>query len=138
MGRYKESAETARGKGKHHGSHWITDVRRVAIYLRDGMACAYCGATVEDGTTILSLDHIIPHSKGGNNSESNLISSCKRCNSSRGNRDLDTFTCVVSEYTNRGITALQLFTYINDQIRMDLAPYITEAKTIIARRGENK
>ena len=31
-----------------HGMNWLPKARRLAIYLRDGLACAYCGASVED------------------------------------------------------------------------------------------
>jgi len=43
--------------------------------------CVFCGAT-ED----LTLDHIIPVSKGGENTKSNIQRLCRRCNSSKGNR----------------------------------------------------
>ena len=44
----------------------------MAIYMRDGLACAYCGAAVEDGAQ-LSLDHITPDSLGGDNQADNLV-----------------------------------------------------------------
>jgi hypothetical protein len=46
-------------------------------------ACAYCG--VQCG---LSLDHLIPVSKGGPDTGDNVVWACRSCNSSKGARDL--------------------------------------------------
>lgn len=55
-------------------------VRRL-VYARDGHACVECEA-VDD----LSLDHIIPWSKGGSDAPENLRTLCRSCNSSKGDR----------------------------------------------------
>ena len=68
---------------KHHTKNWIRRDKRLAIYLRDGMACAYCGKGVDDEGTRLSLDHLVCRSHGGSNMEGNLITCCISCNSSR-------------------------------------------------------
>jgi len=57
---------------------------RAAIFKRDGSACLKCG-TDEN----LSVDHIEPLAKGGDNSPSNLQTLCKRCNSSKGDSTAD-------------------------------------------------
>lgn len=46
-------------------------------------ACWYCGS---DGA--LSVDHIVPQATGGKHGGENLIYSCRRCNSSKGSKDL--------------------------------------------------
>ena len=46
-------------------------------------ACAYCGAQCG-----LSLDHLIPVSKGGPDTGDNVVWACRSCNSSKGARDL--------------------------------------------------
>ena len=51
------------------------------VFDRDGYKCVYCGAPAEHA------DHIIPRSRGGKNSESNLVASCAHCNLSKINRD---------------------------------------------------
>ena len=55
--------------------------QRARIYERDGFACVYCGA---DGD--LTLDHIIPRSRGGSDDDDNLATACRRCNCRKGAR----------------------------------------------------
>ncbi|WP_345268156.1 HNH endonuclease [Nibrella viscosa] len=52
---------------------------RQNIFKRDNHRCQYCGTT-ED----LTLDHVIPKSKGGKTNWDNLLTACKRCNSRKG------------------------------------------------------
>ena len=49
------------------------------IRARDGAACVYCGATAS-----LSLDHLLPLSRGGDGEDGNLVTACRPCNSSKG------------------------------------------------------
>lgn len=73
------------------GMNWISQKKRLAIYLRDGLCCCYCGKGVEDYSTVLTLDHLKPRSKGGSNHETNLATSCHSCNSQRQDKPLSTF-----------------------------------------------
>ena len=75
---------------KWNGMNWCRPSTRLAIYLRDGLACAWCGFALEDGAQ-LSLDHCKPHSKGGDNDPANLVTACKKCNSSRQDRPMKQF-----------------------------------------------
>jgi 5-methylcytosine-specific restriction endonuclease McrA len=52
------------------------------ILIRDGFKCAYCGS--EKGK--LTIDHIIPKSRGGKTDFENCVSSCKSCNNKKGNK----------------------------------------------------
>jgi CRISPR/Cas system Type II protein with McrA/HNH and RuvC-like nuclease domain len=54
---------------------------RTRIYKRDGYECAYCGSKKS-----LTLDHVIPKSRGGTNSWENLVTSCFSCNLKKANR----------------------------------------------------
>jgi hypothetical protein len=54
---------------------------RQAVFQRDGGSCVRCGAT-----TGLEIDHIIPVSRGGSDTEKNLQVLCSACNRSKGNR----------------------------------------------------
>lgn len=54
---------------------------RQNILKRDQHKCQYCG-TPKD----LTLDHVIPKSRGGASSWQNLVAACKRCNATKGSR----------------------------------------------------
>lgn len=67
-----------------HGSRWIRPEKRLAIYIRDGFACAYCGRDLRNAPAAeVTLDHLLPRVYGGNNDATNLITACRACNSSR-------------------------------------------------------
>ena len=72
------------------GMNWIRPSKRLSLYLRDGLACCYCGNGIEDGAK-LTLDHLRPYSSGGTNNPTNLITACCSCNSSRGKRSWKAF-----------------------------------------------
>ena len=54
---------------------------RKSIHVRDGHKCAYCGSTRH-----LTIDHIIPTSRGGLNTWDNLVCCCYSCNIKKSNR----------------------------------------------------
>lgn len=54
------------------------------IALRDGFKCQYCNCRLNSEK--ITLDHIIPQSKGGKNSWENLVLSCFKCNTKKANR----------------------------------------------------
>lgn len=57
---------------------------RSMIYMRDGNKCQYCGSTKN-----LTIDHIIPRSKGGGNTWENLVTACHSCNTHKGDKLLE-------------------------------------------------
>ena len=61
-------------------SHNTKDVpfSRRGVLVRDNYRCAYCGKRNTDNITI---DHIVPRSKGGQHSWENCVASCLKCNS---------------------------------------------------------
>ena len=56
---------------------------RKNILLRDGFCCQYCGE--HHPADELTLDHVIPISRGGSDTWTNVVSACKRCNHKKGN-----------------------------------------------------
>lgn len=54
------------------------------LFARDHNTCQYCGKRFH--TSELSLDHIIPRSKGGQNSWENIVCACLKCNVRKGGR----------------------------------------------------
>ena len=58
--------------------------RRTRILIRDGYRCQYCG--LKDTGFNLTIDHIIPRSRGGRTAPENLCAACVGCNQRKGNR----------------------------------------------------
>lgn len=117
------------------GMKWIRPTTRLAIYLRDGLACAYCGDGIETGV-MLTLDHVKPHSKGGSDKPANLVTACKTCNSSRGTRSVPAFSRSVAEYRNHDLDADEIVRHVRRTTRRSLPRQ--EARDLIARRGSLK
>ncbi len=56
------------------------------LYLRDKGRCQYCSRKVS--TADFTLDHVVPRSKGGQTSWTNLVTACLSCNQRKGNRSV--------------------------------------------------
>ena len=56
------------------------------VKIKQNDYCWYCGKKTEPSK--LTIDHVFPRSKGGDNDMDNIIMVCKSCNSSKGNMDL--------------------------------------------------
>ncbi len=54
------------------------------IFLRDQNTCQYCGKKFD--ACNLTLDHVVPKSRGGNSTWENLVTSCKTCNVKKGDK----------------------------------------------------
>ncbi len=54
------------------------------IFARDGNRCQYCGRRF--ATSDLSLDHVMPRSRGGGATWENIVCACIRCNVRKGGR----------------------------------------------------
>lgn len=52
------------------------------VFIRDGFRCAYCGGE----RVKLTIDHIIPKSRGGGTTFENCVASCRPCNTRKGGR----------------------------------------------------
>ena len=54
------------------------------VFARDGNHCQYCGERFS--TSELSLDHVVPRSRGGEASWENIVCACVKCNVRKGGR----------------------------------------------------
>ena len=77
----KRHTLTQRRRAEEYGADH-QEYSRTAILARWGYRCAYCDAGAEH------LDHVQPLSKGGADTESNMVPACARCNLSKGARTL--------------------------------------------------
>lgn len=59
----------------------IPPVNRREILKRDNNTCQYCGSKKH-----LTLDHVIPRSKGGLHTWDNVVAACEKCNAHKGDR----------------------------------------------------
>ncbi|MFH0733909.1 MAG: HNH endonuclease [bacterium] len=57
---------------------------RKNVLRRDGYKCAYCGRS----DLQLTIDHVIPKSKGGEDVWENMVAACLPCNNKKGVRTL--------------------------------------------------
>ena len=57
---------------------------KTMIYKRDSNSCQYCGSTRN-----LTIDHIIPKCRGGEDTWENLVVACGPCNTKKGNTPLE-------------------------------------------------
>jgi 5-methylcytosine-specific restriction endonuclease McrA len=60
-------------------------ISRRVLFARDGWKCVYCGS---EGHR-LTLDHVIPRSRGGTSVWENVVTSCAPCNHRKGDRLLE-------------------------------------------------
>jgi 5-methylcytosine-specific restriction endonuclease McrA len=59
---------------------------RKNVFWRDNYNCQYCGNKFSYGK--LTMDHIIPKSKGGHKTWMNIVSACHKCNNKKGSKTL--------------------------------------------------
>jgi 5-methylcytosine-specific restriction endonuclease McrA len=64
--------------------HQTRALSRKNILLRDRNSCQYCGTALP--ASELTLDHVMPRSRGGSSTWENLVACCHECNRRKGNR----------------------------------------------------
>ena len=57
---------------------------RRGVLTRDRETCQYCG--IQPGRSQLTVDHVLPKSRGGRNTWSNTVAACGGCNQRKGDR----------------------------------------------------
>ena len=60
----------------------LTRAKWEEIKAAHNWLCVYCGSKPAQ----LTMDHVIPLSKGGSHTKGNIVPACKSCNSSKGNK----------------------------------------------------
>ncbi len=89
-------------------------VSRKGVFARDNHACVYCGET----EVPLTIDHVMPVSRGGSHEWTNLVTSCVACNNKKGNRTP----------TEAGLA------FLSPPFRPRFTPYISFPKFVAAVR----
>jgi 5-methylcytosine-specific restriction endonuclease McrA len=57
-------------------------ISRRVLFARDGWRCVYCGSSASR----LTLDHVVPRSRGGDSTWENVVTACAPCNLAKGDR----------------------------------------------------
>ena len=104
--------ESKKARSPHQPvGRWIRPEKRLAIYLRDRFTCIYCLRDLHDADPRdVTLDHIhCQANEKPDHSETNLITACRSCNSSRQDKPLNRFCgpetrANIRRNTNRSLT----------------------------------
>ena len=64
-------------------------MNRRDVFQRDGCRCVYCGEAFD--VEELTVDHVQPKARGGDNSAGNVVTACGGCNTRKGHRRLSDF-----------------------------------------------
>lgn len=94
---------------------------RSAILARDGYTCQYCGVTLAAGR--LTIDHVLPQSRGGAWSWSNLVAACPACNAVKANRTPEEAGMALLRQPGKPLGALAAL-LCDAQRRPDWRPYL--------------
>lgn len=91
---------------------------RTNVFKRDGFKCVYCSKNEN-----LTVDHVIPRSKGGRDSWHNLVTACQRCNTEKGDRTPEQAEMQMSHKPFRPSFIMYLREF-NGKVREDWKPYL--------------
>jgi 5-methylcytosine-specific restriction endonuclease McrA len=94
-------------------------ISRRALFARDGWRCVYCGTS--GGR--LTLDHVVPRSRGGDSVWENVVTSCAPCNLRKGNRLLEEVAMTLSRAPKAPAPVL-FISLATPKIPMSWKPYL--------------
>lgn len=97
---------------------------RQNIFKRDGYRCQYCGATDN-----LTLDHVIPKSRGGSSTWDNLVTACKTCNSKKGDYTPDELSMALLQKPFKPSFSMFL-QHFSDELYQDWVPFLQSKSNI--------
>jgi hypothetical protein len=73
-----------RGRHRSPNGRGHVGLSKHRLFARDRHVCAYCGAHCNESD--LTVEHIIPVSRGGRHEWTNVVTACRSCNTRKGNR----------------------------------------------------
>ena len=86
---------------------------------RDKQVCQYCGVLKFN----LTIDHIIPKGRGGQDLWENLVTACKPCNQKKGNKTPEEANMVLKRNPKRLNRLHYFYKYVNDK-QKEWRPYL--------------
>jgi len=84
-------------------------LNRKNILKRDNNRCQYCNKDIHP----LTIDHIIPRNKGGQDTWENLVAACMKCNTKKGDHLLKEITMNLLKQPRKPSKIFQLQSYVN-------------------------
>jgi len=96
-------------------------ISRRAVFARDRHRCQYCGSERH-----LTVDHVVPRSKGGPDTWDNLVTSCAPCNRKKGDRPPHVAGLSLMSKPRQPEPATFVFLYV-DHIHESWRPYLSFA-----------
>jgi hypothetical protein len=73
-----------RGRHRVPNHHAHVGLTKYRLFLRDRHICGYCGGRFAESE--LTVEHILPVSRGGRSLWTNVVTACRSCNTRKGNR----------------------------------------------------
>lgn len=92
---------------------------RVNIFKRDNYRCGYCGSTKD-----LTIDHIVPKSKGGTHTWRNVVTCCKECNFRKSDSLLENIPDMKLQITPYRPNYIMFVTKSNKKVKENWKPYL--------------
>ncbi len=71
-------------RGRPQGADYVPPLNNRTLFRRDNFLCLYCGQRFHHSD--LSRDHVTPLSQGGQDTWTNVVTACKRCNNHKAGR----------------------------------------------------
>jgi 5-methylcytosine-specific restriction endonuclease McrA len=99
----------------------VRRISRRAVFARDRHRCQYCGADKR-----LTVDHVLPRSKGGPHTWENVVTSCASCNLRKGDRTPAGAQMRLSRQPHPPGPSSFVFMYVDD-IHDSWLPYLEPA-----------
>ncbi len=102
------------------------------VMIRDGFICAYC----RTHTGRLTIDHIIPKSRGGRTEFENCVTACRACNHKKGNQmpsearmypHFKAYQPTIAEFLQRRVKQLGIDEMLKDMVEWLSRPESSEA-----------
>jgi 5-methylcytosine-specific restriction endonuclease McrA len=98
-------------------------ISRRAVFARDRHHCQYCGSNRH-----LTVDHVVPRSKGGTDTWDNLVTSCALCNRKKADRPPDLAGLRLARKPRPPEPAAFVFLHV-DHIHESWRPYLSYASS---------
>lgn len=122
------------------GSNWIRRSTRLALYLRDGNRCTYCGCKVHPGrgtkgAWAAHLDHVVPCELGGSSRPDNLVTACRACNDAKHTLPLRGF---LANLASRGVDVAAVAGRVRAALAVGLTPALRAAGRALAAKEDAK